>query len=327
MFIEVTKDEVIIKELSDRPHEGEYKITTCYFDFDEFTNSFAKKMAVFTIISTDESYVVDIIDDECDIPVEILKHELETIKLGVYGYNVETNDDGEEILKNRFSPSYVTFVVPSGSYVEGAMSPEIVTPSQYELYSERLQEGLDKADSKIEELDESLKKIGDETKYAKEQGDYAKEQGNYAKGVADDTQEKADTGQFDGKSLEFIWQGTSLGIKLEGDEDYKFVNLEGIPGPVGPMGSPFQIKETYPTIEDMIADYDNMEINDYVMIDGDIEEKDNATLWVKEEQEDPIYRWHYLADFSGASGVVGPTGASVRSAMINDNGELVLTVE
>jgi hypothetical protein len=77
----------------------------------------------------------------------------------------------------------------------------------------------------------------------------------------------------------------------------------------------------------MIADYDNMEINDYVMISGNIELEDNAKLFVKTEVEDPTYRWQYLADFSGASGVRGPTGASVTSANINSNGELVLTVE
>ena len=77
----------------------------------------------------------------------------------------------------------------------------------------------------------------------------------------------------------------------------------------------------------MIADYDNMNINDYVMISGNIEEEDNAKLFVKTEVEDPTYKWQYLADFSGASGIAGPQGASVRSATINSNGELVMTVE
>lgn len=60
----------------------------------------------------------------------------------------------------------------------------------------------------------------------------------------------------------------------------------------------------------MIADYDNMEINDYVMISGDVERQETATLWVKTEQEDPDYRWQYLTDLSGASGIEGPTGAT-----------------
>ena len=131
----------------------------------------------------------------------------------------------------------------------------------------------------------------------------------------------------DGVDLQFMWQGTSLGIKTAEQEEYTFVNLQGATGPVGPQGEAFQIKKTYATIQLMIADYDNMNINDYVMISGNIEQEDNAKLFVKTEVEDPTYRWQYLADFSGASGIAGPQGASVRSATINSNGELVITVE
>ena len=112
----------------------------------------------------------------------------------------------------------------------------------------------------------------------------------------------------DGTSLQFMWVGTSLGIKTDNDSEYTFVNLQGIQGPPGPQGDAFTIKKTYSTIPLMVADYDNMEINDYVMIDGDIERSDNATLWVKQEEEDPTYKWHYLADFSGATGIRGETG-------------------
>ena len=131
----------------------------------------------------------------------------------------------------------------------------------------------------------------------------------------------------DGVDLQFMWQGTSLGIKTAEQEEYTFVDLQGATGPVGPQGEAFQIKKTYATIQLMIADYDNMNINDYVMISGNIEQEDNAKLFVKTEVEDPTYRWQYLADFSGASGIAGPQGASVRSATINSNGELVMTVE
>ena len=131
----------------------------------------------------------------------------------------------------------------------------------------------------------------------------------------------------DGVDLQFMWKGTSLGVKTTEQAEYTFVNLQGATGPVGPQGEAFQIKKTYATIQLMIADYDNMNINDYVMISGNIEQEDNAKLFVKTEVEDPTYRWQYLADFSGASGIAGPQGASVRSATINSNGELVMTVE
>jgi hypothetical protein len=82
----------------------------------------------------------------------------------------------------------------------------------------------------------------------------------------------------------------------------------GPQGPEGPQGQPFTIKKTYSTIQLMIADYDNMEINDYVMISGNIEQEDNAKLFVKMDEEDPTYRWIYLADFSGATGIQGEQG-------------------
>lgn len=151
MNIEVSKDNVVILNKSESPHENEYNITECNFTFDEFTNSFQVKRAIFTILSTGEMYEIDIINGKCFTPSEVLKHEYETIKLGVYGYNIEIVND-KETLKERFSPSYDTFVVPTGSYEEGALSPEIITPSQYDIYSQALQEGLDDVAVALEEV-------------------------------------------------------------------------------------------------------------------------------------------------------------------------------
>ena len=95
---------------------------------------------------------------------------------------------------------------------------------------------------------------------------------------------------------------------------------QGIPGPQGdtgtqgpqgiqgPKGDPFTIAKTYATITAMVADYDNMNTNDFVMISGDIADPDNAKLFVKTETEDPTLRWHFVTDFSGATGIQGPQG-------------------
>lgn len=114
----------------------------------------------------------------------------------------------------------------------------------------------------------------------------------------------------DGEDLQFKWEGTSLGVKTSSQSTYQYVDLQGVQGETGPMGSPFTIAKTYSTEAQMIADYDNMQVGDYVMIDGDIELQENATLWVKEETPAPTTKWHYLADFSGASGIQGETGAT-----------------
>lgn len=40
-----------------------------------------------------------------------------------------------------------------------------------------------------------------------------------------------------GKSLEFKWNGTELGIRVQGESDFMFIDLQGPPGPEGPKGT------------------------------------------------------------------------------------------
>ncbi len=40
-----------------------------------------------------------------------------------------------------------------------------------------------------------------------------------------------------GKSLEFKWNGTELGIRVQGENDFMFIDLQGPPGPEGPKGT------------------------------------------------------------------------------------------
>lgn len=363
MNIEVTRDNVIINKNSEKAHENEYRITECEFVFDVFTNSFQVKRAIFTILSTGEMYEVDIINNKCNIPSEVLEHAYETVKLGVYGYNIGENDE----LLNRFSPSYAEFVVPTGSYEEGALSPEPITPSQYDLYSQALQEGLQEVDDKLDEVvetvdgkleevddkleevdttvnnkiaevDNKLDEVDDKIDEVDEKLDgidtAIEETNNLNLDVSDKvdgdvtvtlTKKDASTKSVvisDGTSLQFMWQGTSLGIKTEDMEEYTFVDLQGIPGKKGDTGEPFTIKKTYPSVAEMNADFNNMEYGDYVMIASSVEVEDNAKLYTRGESQ-----WIFITDFSGAMGIRGEQGASVTSATINANGELVLTVE
>ena len=41
----------------------------------------------------------------------------------------------------------------------------------------------------------------------------------------------------DPRGLEFIWRGTELGVRHEGDEEYEFQDLRGATGPFGVDGS------------------------------------------------------------------------------------------
>lgn len=244
MEINVTKD--IVKILTnDYPHENEYKIRKCYFTFDDFIDSFQVKRVIFTILSTGEMYENDIIDYECNIPIEVLKHEYETIKLGVYGYNIGENEE----LINRFSPSYDTFIVPTGSYQEGALSPEPITPTQYDIYSAKLQEGLNKIDDtieefsteveeKLEEVDEKLDEVDDKLEEVNqaitETNNLNIDVNKVGKEATVTLTRKDGTTKNvnirDGYDIDYDWNGTELGIKREDEVHYEYVDLKGEKG-------------------------------------------------------------------------------------------------
>lgn len=44
--------------------------------------------------------------------------------------------------------------------------------------------------------------------------------------------DKVNSGYFDGKNLEFHWNGTSLGVRVEGETDYVYVDLKGDTGDI-----------------------------------------------------------------------------------------------
>jgi len=53
----------------------------------------------------------------------------------------------------------------------------------------------------------------------------------------------------------------------------------------------------------MNADFDNMQVGDYVMIASTVEVEDNAKLYTRGEEE-----WIFITDFSGATGIQGEQG-------------------
>ena len=101
-------------------------------------------------------------------------------------------------------------------------------------------------------------------------------------------------------------------------------SIVALKGEKGDTGKPFVIEKTYSSVEDMVADYDNMNVNDYVMISGNIEEEQNATLWTKTETPAPTYKWVYLADFSGASGITGQT-PNIQIGNVTEGNEPAVT--
>ena len=152
MKIIVTKDTVKIEEF-DLVHEGEHKVNKCSFSFSaEYTKELVKK-AIFT--SQNSSVEVAIINNECDIPTEILRAR-NIVLLGVYAYKVT-----EDKLDLRYSPSPDAFKVNDGSYIEGASDSEEITSSQFEQYMQALNDGLNKVEESLKKMDSATSSAND----------------------------------------------------------------------------------------------------------------------------------------------------------------------
>ena len=74
-------------------------------------------------------------------------------------------------------------------------------------------------------------------------------------------------------------------------------------GPKGDRGEPFSIYKSYPSIDAMNADVNNIPLHNLVMISTDTNNEDNAKLYLKEETG-----LTFFVDISGAQGIQGPQG-------------------
>ena len=289
----------------DKVNQNEYKITKCEFEFDEAITNDLVKIALFT--NSAGTYKEYIINNECDIPAEILAKQ-ETTTLGVYAYKVEQveeNGETSDILKLRYSPEEIKFYVSNGSYKENAENTEPITPTDKEQMEQALQNGLNDINDKIDEVDEKLDGIDTAIE---ETNNLNLDVSDKVDGDVTVTLTKKDASTktvvlSDGTSLEFNWDGTKLGIKTSDEEEYIYVDLQGIQGIPGPQGEPFRIKKTYSSVAEMNADFNNMEYGDYVMIASTVEIEDNAKLYTRGETQ-----WIFITDFSGATGIRGPVG-------------------
>lgn len=122
MNINVTATKVTITSEELTMNKGEYHINDCVFSFSQEYDGLIKR-AVFTD-STGKNYVVEIKNDGCIIPEEVLRFS-DRCKLGVYAY---VNDENELLL--RYSPEPTGFKLEKGSYVSDAEHFTPATPVQ-----------------------------------------------------------------------------------------------------------------------------------------------------------------------------------------------------
>lgn len=100
---------------------------------------------------------------------------------------------------------------------------------------------------------------------------------------------------------------------LAGDEN-KYLRGDGTwaDGPIGPQGEKgdkgdtgegFSVFKTYSSITNMENDKDNVEEGKFVLITSDVEDEDNAKLYVRD-----MNGFSFLTDLSGAQGIKGEQG-------------------
>lgn len=118
-------------------------------------------------------------------------------------------------------------------------------------------------------------------------------------------QNKVNIGEFNGATYlpNVDSEGNISWTNNKGLENPSSQNIRGPQGIQGAQGEPFKIKKTYSSTEEMQANFDNMEVGDYVMIANSVEIEDNAKLYYKAETE-----WVFITDFSGATGIQGEQG-------------------
>lgn len=277
-------------------NEREINISKCTFEFaDEITNDYVKE-AYFTFGGT--TYKQIIVNDECDFPSEVLTKK-GTVEIGVVAYLVENETEIK-----RYNPSPAYFDTWVGSLKDNAENSEPITPSEMEQFEQALNDGLNEVNDKLDEIDQAIDDVNEAIIETNNLDLDVDKQGK----VATVTITKKDTSTkivtlSDGTSLMFNWDGTKLGIKTDDEQSYTYVDLEGPQGPQGVQGEAFTIKKTYSSIAEMNADFNNMQVGDYVMIANSVETEDNAKLYTRGEEA-----WIFITDFSGATGIQGEQG-------------------
>lgn len=175
-------------------NEKELNITKVQFEFEEEMQDFVKE-AYFTL---DNTYKVILTNDECDIPNEVLT-KTGTIEIGVVAFKIENDTEV------RYNPSPVYINTLSGS-LKNAVNSEEYTPTD----KEQIEQMLDNIN-----IDANKQGIITTITITNKDGT--------TKTVTLE----------DGKSIEYDWQGTRLGIKREDESNYQYVDLKGEKGEPG----------------------------------------------------------------------------------------------
>ena len=204
MKLKVQPHKITIDE-SALVNEKEINITKVQFEFVDIPENYVKE-AYFTY--GDNSYKVILQDNECDIPNEVLQQKGD-VEIGCVAYLV----DGDNITRYNPSPVYVNTLIGS---LKDAQNSEPITPTD----KEQIEQAIQDMETKVDNLDIDASKVDKTTTITITKKDGTQE-----------TTEILDGN--DGKSLEYNWQGTELGVRQEGESSYQYVDLKGDKGDAG----------------------------------------------------------------------------------------------
>lgn len=224
MQVRVTKDLVSIIDDEYIIHKGEYRANGVEYEFSEEYSELTCK-AIFN----DGMNVVEvpITRGASIIPYEVLSSGASRCELRVYGYEteeVESNGETTTELKLRYSPTYAEFDIRRGSYIPNASGTEEITPSQFEQYTEALNEGLQEIDERLVDVNTAITEVNNLDLEVSKTGTRA---------TVTLTKKDGTTKQVvieDGADFEYNWDGTSLGVKTSEEQEYQYVNLKGDTG-------------------------------------------------------------------------------------------------
>lgn len=239
----------------------------------KFDDEFVNGTAILEIQRNDEKYYLVMQKENESYYLPILSSLLSETTTIIMQIRITEGTDNESIPVWKSNKFYLK--------VEEAINAEIPIPEEYD-------EWIDIANAKLNEIDNidiDVNKVENTATVSitKKDGTTKSVQVfDGDKGDKGDKGEKGDTGS----------------IGPQGPQ-----GPQGIQGPMGPQGKAFTISKTYSSVSEMNADFDNMQVGDYVMIASSVELEDNSKLYVKGEEE-----WLFVSDFSGAMGIQGEQG-------------------
>ena len=135
------------------------------------------------------------------------------------------------IYKSNYTGSQVDDAI--GKVVNGKLQEKLTAGNNITIDSNNvISASFDttEIDKKIKDVSDKLVNDGDGTKFLSDDGTYKATPVNT--GPQGPQGDKGDNG----KSLEFNWQGTSLGVRKEGESTYSYTNLKGDKGDQGDKG-------------------------------------------------------------------------------------------